>query len=131
MVLTLSFVLSPGNRAFLPLSLARSSSRALDTSVGVSGPHDFAVCIDIVRPRAQSVLRCQCIHRIPASRVVTIARTSLFIEAGWQDKITFFWKTEYKYFCVPDWTGESALNRLTNFDHPRMRFSRSVSGAMR
>jgi len=34
----------PGARAFLPPSSARSSCR-LDTSVGVSGPHDFSVRI--------------------------------------------------------------------------------------
>src|SRR5580693_7612697 len=49
MVLTLIFVLSLGNRAFLPPSRARSSSRALDTSVGVSGPHGFAVRVGVAR----------------------------------------------------------------------------------
>jgi hypothetical protein len=43
MVLTVSFVLSPGDLAFLPPSYARPLSRALDTCLGVSGPHDFAV----------------------------------------------------------------------------------------
>jgi hypothetical protein len=33
----------PGDRAFLPPSLARSSIRKLDISVGISGPHDFTV----------------------------------------------------------------------------------------
>jgi len=32
---------------------------------------------------ATFVLRAIRVHRIPASRVVTNARTSLFIEAGW------------------------------------------------
>src|ERR1700727_2513712 len=33
----------PGDRAFLPPSSAKVACRTLDTSVGVSGPHDFAV----------------------------------------------------------------------------------------
>ena len=36
----------PGDRAFLPPSPARSSTRGLDISVGISGPHDFAVRAD-------------------------------------------------------------------------------------
>src|SRR5215475_1830003 len=44
----------PGNRAFLLPSSARSSSRQLDTSVRVSGPHDFAVRFGVVRPHEQS-----------------------------------------------------------------------------
>ena len=33
----------PGDRAFLPPSPAKVTFRELDTSVGVSGPHDFSV----------------------------------------------------------------------------------------
>ena len=41
----------PGDRAFLPPSPAKVAFRELDTSVGVSGPHDFAVCGSaLVRP---------------------------------------------------------------------------------
>jgi hypothetical protein len=40
---TAYFVLSPVNRAFLPPSSAELLPADLDTSVGVSGPHDFAV----------------------------------------------------------------------------------------
>jgi hypothetical protein len=55
MALTVSFVLSPGtcpgDRAFLPPSSREaSSSTQLDTSVGVPGPHDFAVRTSHVRP---------------------------------------------------------------------------------
>jgi hypothetical protein len=42
MVLTVSFVLSPVNRALLPPSLRGYRFRRFDTSVGMSGPHDFA-----------------------------------------------------------------------------------------
>jgi hypothetical protein len=43
MVLTGYFVLSPVNRACLPPSPSGYRFRRLDTSVGMSGPHDFAV----------------------------------------------------------------------------------------
>ncbi|MBV9984102.1 hypothetical protein [Bradyrhizobium sp.] len=49
---------------------------ALDTSVGVSGPHDFTSALSML------VVHRLRVHRIPASRVVTIARTPLCIEAG-------------------------------------------------
>ena len=42
----------PGDRAFLPPSPAKVTFRQLDTSVGASGPHDFAVREQAVRQRA-------------------------------------------------------------------------------
>jgi hypothetical protein len=39
----------PGDRAFLPPSPARSSPRKLDISVGMPGPHDFAVRLRAAR----------------------------------------------------------------------------------
>ena len=42
----------PGDRAFLSPSLMRIVFRKLDTSIGVSGPHDFAVRFSFARPRA-------------------------------------------------------------------------------
>ena len=51
----------PGDRAFLSPSLLRSVSfLKLDTSIGVSGPHDFAV-----RFSAALVSRACRVHRIP------------------------------------------------------------------
>jgi len=47
---------------------------ALDTSVGVSGPHDFVVRFDAVRRHDCSRCSTACVHRITASRVVTIAK---------------------------------------------------------
>jgi hypothetical protein len=46
----------PGDRAFLPPSSARSSSRQLGISVGMPGPHDFAVRNDISRPHKDCAL---------------------------------------------------------------------------
>jgi len=51
----------PGDRALLPPSLT-FRFRQLDTSVGVSGPHDFAVRIGIARLARRRV------HRIPPRR---------------------------------------------------------------
>ena len=47
---TAYFALSPGDRAFLPPTSARSfASRELDTSVGVPGPHGFTVRNNSIR----------------------------------------------------------------------------------
>jgi len=48
MVLTVSFVVSPESR--LVVSVACGDHRKLDTSVGVSGRHDFAVRDRRIRP---------------------------------------------------------------------------------
>jgi hypothetical protein len=50
---------SPRRPALLPPSPAKLASRELDTSVGVSGPHAFAVRLSAVR---QERIR---VHRIP------------------------------------------------------------------
>jgi hypothetical protein len=42
----------PGDRACLSPSSAKVAFRQLDASVGASGPHDFAVRISTIRPRA-------------------------------------------------------------------------------
>jgi hypothetical protein len=62
----------PADRAFLPPSPARSLCE-LDTSVGVSGPHDFAVRVEIVRRRGKRAAT-QHVHRIPRPTFVTIAK---------------------------------------------------------
>src|SRR5579872_4831119 len=57
----------PGDRAFLPPSSARCQAPCrLDISVGISGPHDFAVRIVYARLARQRV------HRIPRPRFVTM-----------------------------------------------------------
>jgi hypothetical protein len=60
----------PGDRAFLPPSPADHLCR-LDTSVEVSGRHDFAVRFACSRLLQQSV------HRIPRPTFVTIAKRPL------------------------------------------------------
>jgi hypothetical protein len=77
MVLTVSFVLSPGDRAFLPPSLTRFIEPSeLGASVGAPGPHDFSVRVTLA-----FVLRNSRVHRIPRSTFVTIAKRPL-VSAG-------------------------------------------------
>jgi len=45
------YVLSPGTGLFCPRRPRASSAHGLDTSVGVSGPHDFTVRDHVSRPR--------------------------------------------------------------------------------
>src|SRR5579872_362599 len=67
----------PGDRALLPPSSARCQAPCrLDISVGISGPHDFAVRIVHARQAAPRV------HRIPGPTFVTIRETPLLIGPG-------------------------------------------------
>ena len=72
MVLTVSFALSLGTGLSCPHHRADRSAR-LDTSVGVSGPHDFVVRVDDARLASSS----RPSH--PASRSVTIGQNALCI----------------------------------------------------
>jgi hypothetical protein len=54
-------------------TVACGITRKLDTSVGVSGPHDFAVRI------VSLASRYQCVHRILHPTSVAIARTPLLV----------------------------------------------------
>jgi hypothetical protein len=109
MVLTLIRDL-PGEPGFLAPVIARLVTTRLGASVGAPGPHDFAVRIGIARrarPTRPSQPRLTC--RDDRANVP-------LVEAGWRDKIIFSRKPEAEYFCAENWTAESALNRLTNFD---------------
>ena len=68
-VLTACFVLAPetGLCCLRPLRDAKHH-RKVDISVGISGPHDFAVHISAVRQRV-----AESVHRIPRPTSVTIA----------------------------------------------------------
>jgi len=76
-------------------------TRKLDTSVGVSGPHDFAVRIG--RTRLTPPIRPS--H--PASHVRDDRDTPLLMEAGWMKTSTNFRKTEEKYFTAEGWSSRS------------------------
>jgi hypothetical protein len=49
------------------------------------------------------------------------------MSAGRRERTTYFRKPECKYFCAEDWTVESALELLANFDFSRTRFCGVVS----
>ena len=72
MVLTAYSVLSPVTGLCCHRH-RRSLLRQLDTSVGASGPHGFAVRISAARPRKVFALRRCRVHRIPHPTSVTIA----------------------------------------------------------
>jgi hypothetical protein len=90
--------------------------------------HEFGSPCDLRRARHRRV------HRIPRSTFVTIAIRPLCSEnlpecangreAGWREQITYFGKTEAKYFSREDWTVESTLNCFVKFDFTRTRFCR-------
>src|SRR5260221_8226268 len=89
----------PGDRAFLPPSPAKVAFRRLDTSVGVSGPHDFAVRIkrrSSIAPSASTASR-------PAS--VTIASRPSEWDGTVRISELIWVKLERKYFCKWGWTG--------------------------
>src|SRR6185437_10822675 len=82
----------PGVPGLLASVTCRFVTSRLDASIGAPGPRDFA------RPReAPFVCRRARVHRIPASRFVTIAIRPL-CEAGCGQQIIIFRKTKDKYF---------------------------------
>jgi hypothetical protein len=89
MVLTVSFAL-PGDRASCPRH--EQIVRSLGISVGMPGPHDFAVRDDITRPRHRALISPRPSH--PISRSVTIGHNAPLAEAGWRDRTICFRKTE-------------------------------------
>jgi hypothetical protein len=72
MVLTAYYVLSPVTGLSCHRRLVDTSTK-LDTSVGVSGPHDFAVRFRVVRPHT-FVCRHRRVHRIPHPTSVATAK---------------------------------------------------------
>src|SRR5258708_8372339 len=95
----------PGDRALLPPSSAELLSHELDTSVGVSGPHDFAVRVSTVRQWPISV------HRIPP-RVRDDRETPLsWDETGRVLEVISVGREE-EYFCAWYWTTQIPLIRL-------------------
>jgi hypothetical protein len=87
------FALSPVTGLVCHRRLADTSAR-LDTSVGVSGPHDFAV-----RAQRHSSLDEARVHRIPCPTFVTIAkRPSVWAGMAWDVEVIWV-RSEPEYFC--------------------------------
>jgi hypothetical protein len=114
MVLTAYFVISSVSRALLPPSQAtmRKHRRPLDISVGISGPHDFAV-----RDRRLRLVRSSRPPH-PALHVRDDRDTPLLdSEAGRPESVMLcLANREAKYFFSDDWTVDSALMALWKFD---------------
>src|ERR1700735_3447476 len=110
MVLTAYFALSPVTGLVCHRHRRDAKHhRQLDTSVGVSGPHDFAVRISVVRPRKMFALRRCRVHRIPRPTSVTIAKRPS-CGCGIAMDVEVIWlRSEPEYFCKRGWTGESAI----------------------
>ncbi len=90
----------PGDRALLPPSSA--VARQLDTSVGASGPHDFAVRFSAVR---QERIR---VHRIPPR--VRDDREPPLCGTGRGELVEMICPTgKAEYFCKGGWTGKSLI----------------------
>src|SRR5271167_5080865 len=106
MVLTVSFVVSPESRACCLRRLRGVSGRLgptspfrkLDTSVGVSGRHDFAV-----RP-APFVIRRMSVHRIPRPTFVTIAKRPSKGRGTGANMVLIWGWMKAENFCDKDWT---------------------------
>ena len=83
----------------------------LDTSIGVSGRHDFAV-----RFRKAFVFRTESVHRIPCPTFVTIAKRPSVQGRGTAGFMDVIWtKREGVYFCGKDWTGSISLIGFDKF----------------
>src|SRR5258708_37157982 len=97
MVLTACSVLSPVTGLSCHRH-RRSYLRQLDTSVGASGPHDFAVRISIIRPRA---LRAPDAAASTASRpnVRDDRETPLCVGRDGDISEVICMRTKQEYFC--------------------------------
>jgi hypothetical protein len=119
MVLTVSFGLSPGTGLSCPRRRAIGLAQ-LDTSVGVSGPHDFAVRVGIVRPRAQSARATPSRPSQPASRSVTIGHNAPLHRGGMARENHSFLKNGIKIFLRGGLdsriSADTTLNWLIKFD---------------
>src|ERR1700737_3959887 len=109
----------PGEPGFLAtVAPEKLASQELDTSIGVSGPHDFAVRLSAVRqwhrPRPPH----------PASNVRDDRETPL-VRNGMARVLEVIWvRRKPIYFCKPDWTTQITLIRLN-----KLVFSRNAPGA--
>jgi hypothetical protein len=93
----------PGEPGFLA-PVTCGLIRRLDTSVGVSGPHDFAVRQSAVRPHEHSRAALSRPSH-PDPRFVTTRDPPLLPGQGARMIIMSFRKTEVKYFFRGGWTG--------------------------
>jgi hypothetical protein len=111
----------PGDHAWLPPSPREMSPERLSACIGAPGPHDFAVRRHVAR-RADIA----CVHRIPRSTSVTIAKRPS-CRGGTRSNNHNFGKNEIEIISRWDWTIPIGLIRLANFVFRRRRFSRLLT----
>jgi len=104
-VLTVSFVLSPVTWPFCHRRRRDAKHRRqLDTCLGVSGPHDFAVRLKLIRLLSQDV------HRIPRPTFRDDGEAPLLSGAGRGD-MPLIWGFEQRRRPAADWhDGQIAHN---------------------
>src|SRR5258708_11894121 len=82
------------------------ASQELDTSVGVSGPHDFAVRKSALSSAAQPASTASRPH-------VRDDRETPLVRSGTAGVLEVIWvKCEAEYFCKWDWTTQITLIRF-------------------
>ena len=106
----------------MPPSLQEAlASWKLDTSVGVSGPHDFAV------RNSRARLARRRVHRIPHPTFVTIAKRPSLRGAGWRELVALICPTaKAKYFSQTGWTTHpdgQVVPRVADDEKPRHYFN--------
>ncbi len=115
----------PGAPGFLATVAHDACASARDTSVGVSGPRDFAVRLpSFVRAHHARCDENRPPH--PTQRFVTFAKAPLD-RAGCADMIMTSVKKKQKYFSLRDWTGQISLRSRVNFTCWRMRLWECLS----
>ena len=101
------------------------ASWKLDTSVGVSGPHDFAV------RNSRARLAHRRVHRIPHPTFVTIAKRPSLRGTGWRELVALICPTaKAKYFSREGWTvicPSGAGKRVVPHSPTSFRGARSAS----
>ena len=97
MVLTVSFALSPGTGLSCPRRRAKPGFAQLDTSVGVSGPHDFAVRVGTGRLMRTRAPRRHRVHRIPRSTYRDDRPKRPSTRRDSADDASEFWKSQARF----------------------------------
>ena len=98
--------------------MREASPHALDTCLGVSGPHDFAVRFDIARP----TISTRPSHPAPNTR--DDREAPLFSGTGRRELVEMICPTGItKYFSQQDWTAQISLNPLAKLDFAREQFA--------
>jgi len=98
------YTCSPRRPGFVCLRRPAQRPAGLDSSVGESGPHDFAVRLERTRRARQSV------HRIPRPTLVTIAKRPSCGHGTARTIRLILFSGKAKYFC---WRGLTRFRKIS------------------